>query len=109
MRIVGDRNPGLGGPPLNWYSRKRETRYRRLWASAGDDGHGLSLTAQYQNGDGSWNDENCPVYDMSREEMLFVFRFIAWGRIVDWFGLRRRIYYHALRKHLAATAPGRVR
>ena len=107
MRAVGDRTAGLGGPPLNWYSRRHQTdRYRELVMSAGDDGRGLELRAIYrENG----RIDEMVAGSLGGSEVLWLTRNLVHMRIVDWFGLRRRLYFHALTRHLEATAPGRIR
>ena len=98
MDAVGERTPGLGGPPLCWYSRKHDNGYSTLLLFSGDDGRSIELRRRYRD-----SDDEAVCYEVHRGERLFLLRYILWAYLVDWFGLRTRVYFTALTRHLTAV------
>jgi hypothetical protein len=107
MDAVGDRTVGGHSVPTTWRHETNEPPAKEhghaLAVSSGDDAFGIELRRYYPRE--GMDNEAGPVWSLNRREARwlawYVFRWMA----ADWFGLRRRIYYHALFRHLEATKP----
>lgn len=103
MGMVGDHTVGGNSVPTNWRSEKRESVEDRidgtLAVGSSDDAFGIYLRRYYKRSD-SPEPEVAPVYELNRNEARWLAWYVLRWFAADWFGLRRRIYYHALHRHL---------
>lgn len=112
MYVVGDGSVGGNSVPLTWWRKQivspaKDNQSAWLSLSSGDDAFGL--TFRRVEGDPTdytkWNQWEHVYLDLSRYEARVVWWTILTWFVRDWFGLRRRLYYWALTRHLDRVAP----
>ncbi len=110
MDFLDDNGPGLDGPPSNWrHGTVRDPRgIRDLHLHTDNDAFGLDGTWVYDDDPRKGRDARVS-FSMSRGEAHRLAWWIVRWWAAEWFGLRRWLYYWALRKHLDIVAPDRHR
>ena len=108
MNVLDDAPEGLGGVPSAWRSgkvRASGSPYRTLHLRTDNDASELLMSFAYDDeGPGT---QRRVLLSLSRSEAhRFAWWVIRWYA-AEWFGLRRRLYYAALRRHLDVEAPSR--
>lgn len=97
-------NKGLGGPPNNWQSVKAARRDNGIGqAEYGarflDDASAVGVWVRYHDDPGDEGHWLCtmPRHVFRRFALWYLWRWV-YG---EWFGMRRRLYYHWLHRHVA--------
>ena len=103
MHGIGDRTGGTGSVPTSWRSGsirlpERDRPNRRIGLGVRNDAFELMGWNYYD--DMKPGDEPSVAFALSRGEAARLAWWIVRWFAADWFGLRRKLYYWALTKHL---------
>lgn len=103
MDILGTPFGGNRGVPGDWRREsirpKDRGQNRRLDVMVGNDGFDLSAWWYYDDAKG----EESPAFSISRGEAHRLMWFILRWWAVEWFGLRRKVWYWALHRSVERT------
>ena len=101
MGWTGDHHPGLGGPPFNWHSGKIRAPRGNRTIHLHMDNDAFEVVAWNRYDDESEGSDPPVAFMLSRGEAFRLGWWIARWWLGEWGGLRRRVWYLALRRHLA--------
>lgn len=110
MEALDDSGPGLSGVPSAWRSgsvRGAEGSYRTIRLRTDNDA--FELLGWFAYDDEPSGTDHRVAFSLNRSEAHRLAWWIVRWWLAEWFGLRRRLYYWALTKHLDIVAPNRRR